>query len=143
MTSFLARRPLQPRGMARQSGTGGKETVFTLPNVLTVAGIASSVVWLAGGSGWWALLGLILDELDGRIARATGQTSELGSSLDWAGDVAINAATIVKLGPPFIYALPVVMTGQMILRDEGTRPSIGSARAVTTLFALYKQGFFR
>ena len=117
--------------------------LVTLPNLLTFGGIAASTAWLLGGSGWWAILGLALDEIDGRVARAMNQTSEFGSKFDWGGDVAINAATMTKLGGPYAVALPVVVAGQVALREDGFRPSFGSARMITTLILLKRQGFFR
>lgn len=117
--------------------------LFTVPNLLTFGGIAASTAWLLGGSGWWAILGLALDEIDGRVARAMNQTSEFGSKFDWGGDVAINAATMTKLGGPYAVALPVVVAGQAALREDGFRPSFGSARMITTLILLKRQGFFR
>lgn len=124
---------------------GGEPRVdlFTIPNLLTFGGIVSSTAWLLGGSGWWAILGLVLDEIDGRVARALNQTSEFGSKFDWAGDVAINAATMVQLGGSAAALMPAVLTAQAALREKGIRPSFGSARMITTLLLLRKQGFFR
>lgn len=117
--------------------------LFNLPNTMTIAGLASTAVWLGGGSGWWALAGLVLDELDGRVARATGETTETGSQLDWAGDVAMSTAVLAKLGAPYVYAASAVVAGQVALRSSDYRPTVGSARALLTLYALYKDGFFK
>lgn len=133
-----------PATLVAGPGTGKDEgSPINLPNAMTLAGIVCSTIWLAGGSGWFALAGLLLDELDGRVARATGQTTALGSQLDWAGDVALNAAVLAKLGAPYVYALPPIVVGQAALREEGWRPPVGSARALVTLFALWKAKFFR
>lgn len=116
---------------------------FNLPNALTLTGVAMTVGWLAGGSPWLAVAGLVIDEVDGRLARATGQETEIGSQLDWASDIALNAAISVRLGGAALYTLPIVLASQVVLRNKDWRPSIGSARAVTTAWALYREGFFR
>lgn len=138
LAALAARRPA---GIKTGASSDGKSPV-NLPNAITVAGLGATAVWLGGGSGWWALFGLAADELDGRVARATGQTSDLGSKLDWAGDIAMNAAVLAKLGQPYVYALPAIVVGQAALREAEWRPPVGSARALTTLFALWKDGFF-
>lgn len=110
---------------------------LTLPNAVTLTGAALTAWWLSGGPAWAALAGLVADEVDGRIARATGTTSEIGKTLDWATDVSLNAVVMDHLG--LSAALPVVLPVQVALHHEGVRPAIGSLRAVSTLALLWQR----
>lgn len=110
---------------------------FTLPNAVTLAGAALTAWWLRGGPKWAAVAGLLADEIDGRLARATGTTSRIGATLDWATDVSLNAVVMDRLG--LAAALPVVLPVQVAMHAEGIRPAIGSLRAVSTLALLWKQ----
>jgi phosphatidylglycerophosphate synthase len=103
------------------------------PNLMTLASIGCHVGWLLGAPFGFALLGLLLDELDGRYARATGTESALGAQLDWTGDVALAGATAVRLGPAAVLTLPVGIVVQAVMRDAGQKPSVGSLRAAYTL----------
>lgn len=110
--------------------------VFTLPNAVTLAGAALTAWWLRGGPGWAAVAGLIADEVDGRLARATGTTSRFGATLDWATDVSLNAVIMDRLG--LAVALPVVLPVQVAMHAEGVRPAIGSLRAISTIALLLR-----
>ena len=44
---------------------------LTLPNAITLAGAGLTAWWLRGGPAWAAVAGLLADEVDGRLARAT------------------------------------------------------------------------
>lgn len=110
---------------------------FTLSNAITLAGAGLTAWWLRGGPAWAAVAGLVADGVDGRLARATGTTSAIGGTLDWATDVALNAVMLERLGAAA--ALPLVLPVQVAMHHEGVRPSIGSLRAVTTLALLWKQ----
>lgn len=110
---------------------------FTLPNAITLAGAGLTAWWLRGGPAWAAVAGLVADEVDGRLARATGTTSAIGGTLDWAVDISLNAVMLERLGAAA--ALPLVLPVQVAMHHEGVRPSIGSLRAVTTLALLWKQ----
>jgi phosphatidylglycerophosphate synthase len=109
---------------------------LNLPNAVTLGGYAATIGWLGGGPGWLAVAGLVADEADGRIARATGQESRFGSLLDWAVDLSLTALVLWKLG--WAWALVAVLPVQVYFRDSGWRPAIGSARAAFTIAALVK-----
>lgn len=110
--------------------------VVTLANVVTVAGYAATLGWLRTGNVPLAVLGLLADEVDGKIARATGTSSELGSALDWGADISTTGAILLHMG---LWPLaPVALVTQALLRSNGWRPAIGSLRAVVTLAALAK-----
>ncbi|MGH3288085.1 MAG: CDP-alcohol phosphatidyltransferase family protein [Streptosporangiaceae bacterium] len=82
--------------------------VWTVPNFISLARLAGVPVflWLVLGprsaaGDWWAV-GLLIaagasDWLDGKIARALGQTSRLGQLLDPAADRLYIVATIIAL----------------------------------------------
>src|SRR5580693_6043414 len=84
------------------------EQIFTIPNVISFLRLLGVPVflWLVLGprtqtADWWAV-GLLIaagasDWLDGKIARALGQTSRLGQVLDPAADRLYIVATIVAL----------------------------------------------
>jgi phosphatidylglycerophosphate synthase len=109
---------------------------LTLPNVITLAGAGLTAWWLRGGPAWAAVAGLLADEVDGRLARATGSTSRFGATLDWATDISLNAVMLDRLGAAV--ALPVVLPAQVAMHEAGVRPSIGSLRALTTLALLWQ-----
>jgi len=89
--------------MTAARGAAPTDRVFTIPNVLSILRLAGVPVFL------WLLLGphadlaalLVLafagisDYLDGKIARALGQTSKLGVVLDPAADRLYILATLV------------------------------------------------
>src|SRR5258706_9841385 len=68
------------------------------PNAITLAGYAATLAWLAGGPWWLAVAGIAADEVDGRVARATGETSEYGGLLDWAVDLTLTGLVLPRLG---------------------------------------------
>jgi cardiolipin synthase len=82
--------------------------VWTVPNLISLARLAGVPVflWLVLGprsavADWWAV-GLLIaagmsDWLDGKIARALGQTTRLGQALDPAADRLYIVATVVAL----------------------------------------------
>lgn len=110
--------------------------VLTLANAITVAGYAATLGWLRTGNVPLAILGLLADEFDGKVARATGTSSELGSALDWGADVASTALILSHMG--LAPLAPVALLTQAALRGAGWRPPIGSLRAVLTLAAVAK-----
>jgi hypothetical protein len=117
------------------------DATVNLPNALTFASLALGAWWVADGPDWAAVLSVALDEADGRVARATGQESRFGSTYDWAADVALTALSLRKVGAPWP-AIPIVATGQVILRERGYRPPVLSARGVTMLYGVVKsQGY--
>lgn len=110
--------------------------VVNVPNAITVAGYVATLGWLAGGPPALAIAGIVADEVDGRVARATGQTSELGSLLDWGTDLTLTGLTAHRAG--LIWTLPIVTPAQVYMRERGMRPTVGSARAAFTAIALLR-----
>jgi phosphatidylglycerophosphate synthase len=103
---------------------------FGLPSAITLCGYAASLAWLAGAPWWIGALGIVADELDGRIARATGEVTRFGGELDYAVDVTLTGLCAVRaLGPMGLAVLPIVTMTQAALRTQGERPTLGSARA--------------
>ena len=95
-------------GDATVSGTvqaDPKDRILTVPNAISVARLAGVPVflWLVLGpqADWWAVGLLIVaglsDWLDGKLARAWNQQSQLGQVLDPAADRLYIAATLVAL----------------------------------------------
>ena len=88
--------------------TSGGGRVFTIPNLISLVRLAGVPVflWLVLGvrsqtGDWWAV-GLLLlagasDWLDGKIARALNQQSNLGEMLDPAADRLYIVSTIIAL----------------------------------------------
>jgi cardiolipin synthase len=112
---------------AGQAGTGGpQQRVVTIPNAISVARLAGVPVflWLVLGlrsqaGDWWAVGLLIVaglsDWLDGKIARALNQQSELGQVLDPAADRLYIAATVVALAIRAI--IPWWLVGLLAARE--------------------------
>jgi len=102
---------MQPGRVAGAAEAGEPDPmgrVWTVPNLISLARLAGVPVflWLVLGprsavADWWAV-GLLIaaglsDWLDGKIARALGQTSRLGQALDPAADRLYIAATVIAL----------------------------------------------
>lgn len=120
---------------ASLSGGPVMDAAPNLPNAMTLASLGLGAWWAAGGPDWAALVSVALDELDGRVARATGQTSEFGSLYDWGSDLVLTALAMNRVGAPW-QAVPVVTTAQILMRQNGTRPSFGSARAAVMVYGV-------
>ncbi len=111
-------------------------------DLVTLASYGLGLWWCLGGPAWAAIASIVGDELDGRIARATGTTSERGSALDWGADVALTPLALARLGRDTgheIAALalaPAILFVQAEMRSRGARPIIGSARAAIMLATL-------
>lgn len=107
---------------------------LNLPNTVTVLGLGAGALWLAGYGWGWGIASVIADEIDGPIARATGQTSEFGANLDWAGDMAMLGGVAVKLNAPWL--IPVLLP--LMVQQHTDDPYEGqlSARAVLMLGAI-------
>lgn len=112
-------------------------SLVNIPNAITAIGYALGLWWIAGGPAWAALVSIVADELDGRIARATGTTSEFGSKFDWTTDVVLTAATLQKMRAP-VWIILAGTIGQVALRDRGIRPEFGSARAALMLIEVVR-----
>jgi cardiolipin synthase len=100
--------PGRVAGAAESAEPDPMGRVWTVPNLISLARLAGVPVflWLVLGprsavGDWWAV-GLLIaagasDWLDGKIARALGQTSRLGQLLDPAADRLYIVATIIAL----------------------------------------------
>lgn len=111
----------------------------TFADLVTLTGYGLGLWWAVGGPTWAGISSIVLDELDGRIARAMNQTSERGSALDWGTDVTLTGVTALRLGSssgqmiPALALAPLALYAQSQLRADGWRPPLGSARAVLML----------
>jgi phosphatidylglycerophosphate synthase len=108
---------------------------LNVANAITVAGFAAGVAWWAGYGAGFGVLSIVADELDGRIARATNTTTELGSLLDWSSDVVLTTLALERLDAP-TWTIPAATVGQTYLRSRNIRPPIGSLRALLMLVAM-------
>ncbi len=106
-----------------------------LPNAITFVSLALGAGWAYDGPDWAAVVSVALDEIDGRVARATGQASNFGSSYDWAADLALTALALRKVDAPWPL-IPAVATAQVLLREEGLRPPVLSARGLVMLYGV-------
>jgi cardiolipin synthase len=106
------------------------DRVWTIPNVLSLLRLLGVplFLYLALGpkaDGWaFAVLavGALTDYLDGKIARALGQTSKLGQLLDPAADRLYIAATAIALTVRDIVPLWLVLL--LLARDVVLAPTI-------------------
>jgi phosphatidylglycerophosphate synthase len=110
----------------------------SVPNAITILGYGASLLWLGGGPWWLAMIGLVADEADGRVARYMGQASDLGSNLDWAVDLTLTGLTAERAKLPLLALVPIT-AAQAALRTDAWRPPVGSVRAVLTLYTLLKE----
>jgi cardiolipin synthase (CMP-forming) len=102
------------------------EKILTIPNLISFARLLGVPVflWLVLGvrspaGDWWAV-GLLAaagvsDWLDGKIARALGQTSRLGQLLDPAADRLYIVATVIALAVRAI--IPWWLVGLLAARE--------------------------
>jgi hypothetical protein len=115
----------------------GHRPVLTGPTLLTLLGYACSLAWLAGAPMVYGIIGVLADELDGRLARASGTDTRYGGELDYAVDVTLTGLSAVKLlGTPGLFVLPVITAVQAGLRTKGERPEFGSMRAALMLLKM-------
>jgi hypothetical protein len=113
-----------------------RPSLVNAPNIISLSGYAATLGWLAGGPPLLAVLGLVADEADGRVARELGQTSDFGGLLDWGIDITLTGLVLARLG--WTWALLFVTPAQVYLRNAGFRPTIGSARAAFTIISLLR-----
>ena len=138
-SSFGEEHIIQQHNNLREKLGKYKPIVPTFADTITLLSLGLGLWWVAGGPVWAGLLSILGDELDGRIARKMGTTSERGSNLDWGSDIALTAASLMRLGKNTghlglsIIAAPVFLLAQSHLRADGWRPPVGSARAVIML----------
>jgi cardiolipin synthase (CMP-forming) len=150
-----------PAGAATDGPHGDPQSrIVTIPNAISLARLAGIPVflWLVLGlrtqaGDAWAVVLLIAaaasDWLDGKIARALGQTTRLGQALDPAADRLYIVATIVSLAIRSIIGwwlvallaarelvLAVVL---LVLRAKGWEPLqvsfVGKAATLCLLYA--------
>jgi phosphatidylglycerophosphate synthase len=113
------------------------------PDIITVTSYALGFWWALGGPHWAGIASIVGDELDGRLARATYTCSERGSALDWGADVALTPLALMRLGRTVGYekgallAAPPLLYMQASMKAKGMRPTVGSARAVVMLSAMF------
>lgn len=131
-----ARGPIDARSPPTAPGDGA-----TWPNVVSILGYFAAIAYLQGASPWFAVASIAADELDGRLARATGQTSNLGADLDWGIDVTLTGLFADRLG--ILWLLPPITGAQAYLRSQGHKPTILSGRALMMLVALWRSKFGR
>ena len=107
-----------------------------LPNAITFLGYCSQLIWVVGGHAYWpaALVGLIADEVDGLVARLTGDSSEFGSMFDWGTDLTMTGIVALRAG--MVWTLPFTTLAQVVMRVNDTKPACGSMRAVYTIIAI-------
>lgn len=119
--------------------------LFTAADGVTLAGLGLGLWWSLGGPAWAGLGSLVADELDGRLARALGETSAHGELLDWGTDLLLTPAALGRLAaeldvtrPAAAVATtaPLLLWVQAHLRARGLRPSVGSLRALLMLAAM-------
>lgn len=107
-----------------------------LPNLASSAGLACAIAWLAGAGPAYAVASIILDEVDGTLARMTGQTSSFGAEYDSAIDMCLQGAVAMKIGAPWllIFTVPISVAGKI----KGERPMLGSWRALGMGYGLVR-----
>lgn len=115
--------------------TGAKEQIDNLPNGLTLLGYGLGVWWCVGGPAWSALASIALDEVDGRVARATDQTTSFGADLDFTSDVVLSGMALQRVGAP-AWTIPVSTLGSLAFRRRFGRPPVGSLRAAIMLYGV-------
>lgn len=109
-------------------------------NTITLVGYGLGLWWVAGGPAWSAVASILLDEVDGVVARERGETTQFGSTLDWGSDIILTALTLRRLRAP-LWMIPTATLAQVYLRNEGFRPPLGSLRAGLMLFGVIKEGY--
>lgn len=118
--------------------SNNKPSPVNLPNAITLGGYGLGFWWIAGGPSWAAIVSILADEIDGAVARKLDQTSEVGRELDWGADVALASLTLLRLGAP-AWAAALALGGQAVLHAEGSRPPVGSLRAVLMVVTMVKE----
>jgi phosphatidylglycerophosphate synthase len=88
------------------------------PSAVTLCGHALSLLWIAGALHWpWAIVGLGLDAVDGRLARRLGVASEFGALYDWTVDTTLMCLLCARLHSVLILVLIIPTT--VFLRTRG------------------------
>ncbi len=124
----------------------------TLPNILTLSRIVViplviATFWMVSPTGPW--LGCVLftaaaitDWLDGHVARAWSQQSELGRFLDPIADKLLVATVLFMLGVEHRFSAPTILPALVILCREilvsGLREHLAELRVRVPVSALAK-----
>lgn len=98
-----------------------------VPNLVSTIGLGTAVAWLMGAGPGFAIVSIMLDEMDGTIARLTGQTTKFGAEYDFAIDMVLQGAAAVKIGAPWLLLVTVPLSTSF--KASGKRPWFGSFRA--------------
>ena len=113
----------------------GAGDIANLPNAITLASFGLGLWWVAGGPWWSAIASILGDEVDGRVARKMGTTSDFGADFDWGTDLVLTPLALRKLKAPW-WAIGGTTVGQIWFRGALGRPSIGSVRAAVMLYGV-------
>ena len=101
------------RGRNRHTTAIVLKTKTLAPSALTFTGHSLAIGWIVGILPWeFALLSLVFDWLDGKIARKLNSCSSYGSTYDWAVDVTVSVlilSQILKLTYLIILLLPIMV----------------------------------
>jgi cardiolipin synthase len=149
----------RPEAAAAAADAEPPDRIVTIPNAISLARLAGVplFLWLVLGlrsqaGDTWAFALLIAsglsDWLDGKLARALGQTSKLGQTLDPAADRLYIVATVISLAIRSIIgwwlvallAVRELLLGVMllVLRSRGWPPlQVSFAGKAATLCLLY------
>lgn len=100
------------------------------PNLLTLAGYGCAIAWFAGAPWPFAVASILADHLDGKLARATGATSDFGGKLDHVVDLTLTGAVAYKLGPLGLAMLPMATLMQAATYDDSMEDSYFTWRSV-------------
>lgn len=116
-------------------GSDPPPPLFSPPNAITLGGYAAGIAWAAGGGPMLAVVSVLADEFDGLSARNLGLASPVGDRLDWGADICMLAIVGAKVGLGWI-ALPAALFVQVVLKERGIAPPIGSTRAALMGYAM-------
>lgn len=114
-------------------------------DLVTLSGYGLGIWWCLGGPTWAGITSIVADEVDGRLARATGIACDRGGELDWGVDVALVPLSLLRLGreikQPYAVAASIpILYGQAHLRGQGFHAPVGSPRAVIMLTTMLLEG---
>lgn len=132
--SFIVARRLAS-GVAGDEPLPPAPALASPPNLISLTGYGAGIAWLAGAHPAFAVYSILADELDGVSARNLGVASPVGDRLDWGIDVCMLALVGVRIGMGWV-SLPLVLLGQVLLKERGFAPPFGSTRAALIGYAL-------
>ena len=109
-----------------------RKDIFTIPNAMSITGGiltwhgAGSIENTAGLSE--VIIGRIIDVLDGAVARATGQTSDLGAGVDAGIDKVVTAKLLCDLTRKDAAPKPVIGTIALLNTINAAATGIANIR---------------